>query len=288
MRIFPLLPLLLVSACVSYRGAPPNTDVTLPEKDYSVQREVTYTPADWPQALQADIYAPEGLGPFPAVLVVHGGGWERGERQDMDFIAERLARAGFVAVNISYRFAPATTFPGQVYDLQQALHFMHAQARLYRIDTARIGAFGYSAGAHLVALLGTISDGDALDAPYGGADTRLKAVVAGGTPSDLRKFEGGRLVPQFLGGDQTQVPQVYAQASPVTHVSPDDPPFFLYHGGLDMLVSVDHATDFKAALEAAGVHCEFYELNLQGHITTFLGGGAAVKQGIRFLSRELR
>lgn len=281
-----LLAAALLVGCAVHINAP-QTQVAVPRLEYTVVEDVAYVPADWPQRLTADLYLPEGAGPFPAVLVVHGGGWQRGERGDMAAIAAGLAQAGFVAMNISYRFAPEYHFPAQVHDLQQALRWLRGHHKRYDIDPKRVGAFGYSAGAHLVALLGTISPGDPLDAPYGGPKTRLQAVVAGGTPTDLRKYEGGELVPTFLGGDQSQVPQAYALASPVTHVSRDDAAFFLYHGVIDTLVPIDHAEDFKKRLTAAGVPVEVYRLPLGGHVSTFFSGAAA-KKGIQFLIRRLR
>lgn len=167
------------------------------------------------------------------------------------------------------------------------MRWLRASAARFEVDGARVAGFGYSAGAHLVALLGLAAADEALDTPHGGPDTRLQAVVAGGTPSDLRKFEGGQLVPQFLGGNQQQVPDAYRLASPVVHVTGDAPPFFLYHGGSDMLVSIDHAEDFAAALESTGVHVELYRMHLRGHITAFLSDGAAVERAEAFLRDQL-
>ncbi len=258
------------------------------DHDYEVVTEQAYSPADWSETLSADVYVPQGSGPFPAVLVVHGGGWREGRtRSDMNSIAERLVRRGFVAVNISYRFAPGYRFPAQLHDLQQVLHWMHDNAGTYRVDTDRIGGFGYSAGAHLVSLLATVSEGDDLDKPYGGAETRLDVVVAGGLPSDLRKFDSGKLVRQFLGGIREEIFSVYEQASPVLHVSPDDPPMFLYHGSWDQLVPVDHARDMYRALQAAGVDAELYIDHSRGHISMFLFGGNAVSAAIDFMARQL-
>lgn len=252
-----------------------------------VVRDIVYTPPGWPEALAADLHLPDGPGPHPAVLVVHGGGWERRSRADMESIAERLAARGFVAMNVSYRFAPAHRFPAQLHDLQQALRWLRAAAPRYGVDAQRVGAFGYSAGGHLAALLGTVSAGDALDAPHGGLQTRLQAVVAGGAPSDLRKFSGGRLVPQFLGTTLQEKPELFALASPIVHVSHGDPPMFLYHGGGDALVDLSHAEDMKRALDAARVRAELRVVPLLGHVLTFLLARGTEDQAMDFLQVEL-
>ena len=117
--------------------------------------------------------------------------------------------------------------------------------------------------------------------------TRPRAVVAGGTPTDLRKFEGGTLVPQFLGGPQESNAATYAAASPVTHVGADTPPHLLYHGTLDSVVPVDHAEDYRTALNANGVDNELLLLRGKGHVAAFLFGGAAEDAGAAFLARTL-
>ncbi|MHA7835713.1 MAG: alpha/beta hydrolase fold domain-containing protein, partial [Algiphilus sp.] len=197
------------------------------------------------------------------------------------------AEAGFVVMNVSYRFAPAHRFPAQLHDLQQALRWMRSEAEALMLDPQRIAGFGYSAGAHLVSLLSVAEGVEALDAPFGGPDTRLQAVVAGGTPADLRRFPGGELVPQFLGGTLQEMPERFALASPVVHVDGRTPPHFLYHGTQDLLVGIEHAEALFSALEQAGVDAEFYRMRLRGHITAFLTDGEAVARAIDFLHRRM-
>ncbi len=255
---------------------------------YTVERDVTFTPEGWPEALAADVYAPRGGGPFAAVLLVHGGSWSGRSRSDMSRLGARLAERGFIAVNVSYRFAPAYRFPAQLDDVREALRWIHARAERLRVDRDRIGAFGYSAGAHLVTLLATVSPGDELDqGRNGGEMIRPRAVVAGGTPTDLRKFNGGRAVPQFLGATQQQNPSLFALASPVVHVTPDDPPMFLYHGNRDRLVDPSHARDMKQSLDSAGVRSELRIVAGLGHTATFVLARSTREAALDFLEREL-
>jgi acetyl esterase/lipase len=260
---------------------PPPQRLSLP---YRHLRDRVYTPAGWPQVLHADVYVPEAAGALPAVLLVHGGGWQGGDRTHTELIAEKLARRGFVVVNATYRLAPASRFPAPVHDLQQALRWMRQHADELRLDPQRIGAWGYSAGAHLVSLLGLLAPGDALHDP----DVRVRAIVAGGVPSDLRKYRGGTLVPAFLGERWSKDSQLFRASSPVAYVRPDSPPVFLYHGGADRLVRPDQAVDFKAALDAAGVRNELYLMPGLGHVMANLLDGPAVQRGADFLERELR
>ena len=287
--MYRLLSLLLTAAfgaagCTIHQGRPDGPAPLRVDSSYQIRRDQVFTPPGWPKALLADVYVPEGEGPFPAVLVIHGGGWESGDRAQVKGLAERIARRGYVVVNTTYRLAPGAIFPAQLQDVQQAVLWMRAQAATYQIDPTRIGAFGYSAGAHLAALLGGIGEAG----PLGQPGAAIKAVVAGGTPTDLSKWPAGKLVPQFIGGNRSQKPAEYRAASPVSYVNAGDPPVFLYHGGADALVPIDHAEDYQKLLAAADVPNELFVLRGRGHILAFLTDGPAVDAALTFLDRHLR
>jgi len=274
----------MLAGCAVHEG---KSRLAAPLTDHAVAEPVvtTYTPPEWPEALEVRVRQPVGQGPFPAVLIVHGGGWQRRGPDDMTGIAEDLAASGLVTVNVAHRFAPGYQFPAQLRDLQQAMRWIHANAARFNINAERIGALGYSSGAHLVSLLALVADqGGELD---GGPRTRPAAVVAGGTPSDLRKWQDGKFVEDFLGGSQAEVPDAYRLASPVVHVHPEAPPFFLFHGTLDNLVPPDHATDFYTALQDAGVVSELYRQRFRGHALAFVLRGGAMTEAKRFLHQHL-
>ncbi|MGM8848935.1 alpha/beta hydrolase fold domain-containing protein [Salinicola halophyticus] len=288
-----LLPLAL-AGCTTYVNAPESDLPTAAQQphdlDYRVLEDQTYTPPDWPQALQADVYLPETRDEArrPAVMMVHGGGWEGRTRDDMTPIAKRFVKRGYVVVNVSHRFAPEYRFPAQLHDLQVARHWIDDHAKQWRIDPQRIAGFGYSSGAHLVSLLALVAGTDSdLDAPYGGRDTGFAAVISGGTPADLRLWDSGRLLIQLMNGTQAERPTAYAEASPIFHVHPDAPPFFLFHGSWDDLVPPEQPEKFMQALEDDGNHVELLWMNGRGHITTFLFRGSAESAALEFLVREM-
>ncbi len=101
------------------------------------------------QHLQLDMARPEGVGPYPAVICIHGGGFRAGAREGYDGLIKKLAQNGYVAVTVTYRLAPKYQFPAAVYDVKAAVRWLRANAAEYRIDPDRIGAFGGSAGGHL-------------------------------------------------------------------------------------------------------------------------------------------
>ncbi|WP_445011521.1 alpha/beta hydrolase fold domain-containing protein [Vreelandella stevensii] len=249
-----------------------------------------YTPDDWPEPLVADVLLPrtEGTGLRPAALLVHGGGWRNRSRDDMAGIARQLAEQGYVTVNIEHRFVPEYRFPAQLHDLQQAMAWLHRHADEWQVDTNRIVGVGFSSGAHLVSLLALAGSEGPLADPYGGEHARLAAVLAGGLPSDLLKFNDGRLVVDFIGGTRAEKRDAYAQASPARQITPQAPPFFLFHGRWDRLVPVDHATDFYAALQAQGTPSELYLQRGRGHFASFLLRGSAIEAGIAFLNQQVQ
>lgn len=273
----------LLSACVSHQGrlAPSTTG---PERTYDidVMKNVAYTPAHWPQALAADIYRPQDIGPFPAVIMVHGGGWKGRAREDMSSISEAVAKRGYVVMNVSYRFAPQWTFPAQLHDMQQAVLWLRANAAVYRVRADRIGVWGYSAGAHLAALLGVTGRGDKQFVE----GARVQAVVAGGTPVDLRYYKEGPLTNALMGVPYARDPELWREASPAALVTPDDPPMFLYHGTFDFTVGVENARNMYATLKQADVPAELYLFRGLEHLSTFFLSPVAA--GVDFLDRHLR
>ncbi len=231
--------------------------------------------------LLADIYVPSGDGPFPSVLMVHGGAWRTGAKWHMAGHARRIGENGYTVVNINYRLAPKHKFPAQIDDCRAALLWMRQNAKEFKIDPKRIAGYGYSAGAHLVSLLG-VTD------PRDDEGTRLRAVVAGGTPCDFRDVRPNATIFKYwLGGTRNELPDVYKQASPVTFVTADDPPFFFFHGEKDLLVPRRTPDRMMNLLKEIDVRAEWHEVPEKGHITAMLDKTAQEK-AIAFLNDVLK
>src|SRR5262249_788519 len=132
--------------------------------DFEIIRDVEYVQRT-SGPLKCDIYQPAGAGPFPAVLAVHGGAWGMGNKRQRGVYAQKVGPDGFNTVSISYRLAPEHKFPAQIEDCKSAVRWMRKNANKYKIDPTRIGAVGYSAGGHLVALLGATDPSCGLEGP---------------------------------------------------------------------------------------------------------------------------
>lgn len=275
---------LLLSACTSHEGRSGNSkaEVVAPV-EVKITRNFVYTPVDWPQALMADLYRPAGSGPFPAVVMIHGGGWEGRSRADMEDISRQVAEHGYVVLNMSYRFAPRWHFPAQLQDVQQAVLWLRTHASDLNVLENRIGTWGYSAGAHLAALAGVTGPQD----KWFVEGARVQAVVAGGTPVDIRYYKNGSLTNGLTGVPYEENPNLWREASPLALVTADDPPFFLYHGTFDVTVSKNNSRSMYEALSAAGVPTELYLVYGLEHLSTFWIN-APVKRGIEFLDLRLR
>jgi acetyl esterase/lipase len=210
--------------------------------------------------LKLDLARPaDDSGRYPGILVIHGGAWRGGSKDQMRGALSEFAAHGYVAISPQYRFCPRETFPAQVHDVKAAVRWLKTNAAKYHLDTRHIGAVGFSAGGHLALMLGLTSASDGLegDAPADAPDTRIQAVVNYFGPTDLAADDipevSRPLVKDFLGGSPRDKPEAAAKASPLTYVSKDDPPILSFQGTKDPLVPYNQATKLTDALTKAGV-----------------------------------
>jgi acetyl esterase/lipase len=209
-----------------------------------------------------DVYVPTQTPPpggWPAVLAIHGGGWRGGSKRGYGQTAASLVKHGYVVVAVDYALsAPgAPSWPASLEDLRAAVRWLRRNASVYHVDPNRVAALGASAGAHLAALLATSPDGPARTSEIP-TSARLQAVIDFYGPTDLAALAeaneaAGASLALFLGGGPRDVPDRYAAASPVRHVTRDTPPVLLIHGDADLHVPLDQSRRLAAALNAAGV-----------------------------------
>lgn len=207
------------------------------------------------ESLKLDLRVPDEDGPFPVCILVHGGGWSKGDKQkQVKPLFAPLTAAGFAWVSINYRLAPAHKYPDSVEDLETAIRWVKAHAGQYHLDAMRIALIGESAGGHLVALVGTQAK----------EDLRVAAVVPFYAPTDLvtalaaEKGNPSPAAAAYFGvsEDNDATRKLLREASPMTYVKPGLPPFLLLHGTADQLVPYDQSVKFLAKLKAAKVAAE--------------------------------
>lgn len=223
---------------------------------------VTYcTDGGQPLAVEISLPSPRPTAPAPAVIYVHGGGWEHGSKAGGGFLEQlrpQLNAKGFVVASIDYRLAPADKWPAQIVDAKCAVRYLRAHASTYGIDAQRIGAWGGSAGGHLVSLMGTADASAGFDVgEWASESSRLQAVVDLFGPADLTvsawPSDATRVIAEVFGVAPGSASDTLTKASPVTWISRDDPPFLILQGDADQTVPASQSQEFAAKLKSAGV-----------------------------------
>ena len=263
-----LLTVVMLGATPALRAQMPRTQQ--PQPPPHVQQDVPYA-AVGGRALLLDIYQPgEPRSDLqPAVVLLHGGGWTSYDKSAMREVGIFLARAGFVAFAVDYRLMKGNEnlWPAQLDDAQRAVRWIRAHAGKYGVDRDRIGAFGYSAGGQLAALLGLEDTRDNSDPALARYSSRVVAVVDISGPSDFttnRDAESDAFLTTFFGGDYVQKGDIWRDASPVFHISRKAAPFLIVHGIRDANVPFAQAQELCDKLKQARVHVEFLKLD-EGH-----------------------
>jgi acetyl esterase/lipase len=215
-------------------------------------------------ALLANLAYPDGPGPRPAIISVHGGRWRAGNRTDASSIkVPQWAEFGFFAMSIDYRLVGGSPAPAPYLDLRCAIRWVHAHAADYGIDPERLYLIGQSAGGQMVSLAGTLGDG-----PYprvGGWDKArddVRAVISVAGPYELNTLSWGNLWTPVTG----DVEDARRLASPMTHVAATTKPTLVIHSDDDKSVPIQQAVDFVGKLKAAGVTHRFVHYTDRGHM----------------------
>jgi acetyl esterase/lipase len=225
-----------------FRGVP--TDgVEVTEHVYAV---------DGKKQLKLSLYqAKERAGTQPIIIMVHGGAWYRGNKEQLPAVDRHLARQHYAVASINYRHSPKFTFPAAVEDVFRAIDFLKTNAARWQLDPTRIVLIGRSAGGQI-----------ALSAGYAGREPGMRGVVGFYSPSDLvlgyampsRRWvlDSRKVLEDYLGGRPNEKPEAYAAASAINFVNAATPPTLLIHGQLDPIVWPNQSERLAARLQQAG------------------------------------
>jgi acetyl esterase/lipase len=270
---------------------------------------LTYAATAGYRPLQLDLWVPDAAEPPPLVVWIHGGGWMIGDRRYLpetlrpDQLFDALVAAGLAVATIDYRLALEAPFPAQLHDAKAAIRYLRAHADELGISTERIGVWGESAGGHLAALVGLTGSRSELEGSIGvvGPSSAVDVVVDWYGPADFTTMPRMTPPPHIVAKlepamhtppEDTLVAGLddaaRAAASPITHVTPDAPPFLLVHGTADWLVPYAQSEQLHAALTCAGVDCRLEPVEGAQHI--FDGHDdvdAVVQLSVDFLAKAL-
>jgi len=252
----------------------------------SVQTNVVYGMYSG-AALLMDVHrpaAPNGYG----IVYVSGSGWTspmaysswqlKSNAQSLQY-AKPLVAAGYTVFTLNHRSLPRFHYPAAVEDVQRATRYIRHHAKEFGIRADRIGAAGGSSGGHLVSMLGTLDGKGNPDDPdpVERESAKVQCVAARAAPTDFLRMRGnlfvGMAVPAGDGPvDKSTVEyRTNVAASPVSHVTADDPPFLLTHGDKDATVPYSQSEEFEKALKAAGVTVRLLRVEGGGHGPSFPG-----------------
>ncbi len=293
-RRFPGLLLILLAlagtalfGCAQSSPAPP-TGARSALPGVQVLRDLEYVKGGHARN-RLDLYLPEKASrPLPVILWVHGGGWKRGDKTNGP--AFQFATRGYAVASMNYRFSQDAVFPAQIYDCKAAVRWLRAPARQYGLDARHIGAWGGSAGGHLVALLGTTAGIRELEGPGGNADqsSRVQAVVDWYGPTVFLTARARNTRHQLFGGDPRQHPEKARQASPLTYVSKDAAPFLIMHGDQDQTVKLAHSEILARALKRAGAEVTLEVIKGGRHGGFLFTNAQNLKRVEAFFDRHLK
>jgi acetyl esterase/lipase len=272
------------------QSAPAVENESQPQPEYGkpkVFRDLAY--ATRSEAQNLDLYVPAGNGPFPLVVVIHGGGFIEGDKKGSSQLSKIkvLLKEGYATASINYRLSDEKIFPAQIYDAKTAVRYLRSNTKKYNLDPDHFGAWGASAGGTLAALLGTTCGVTALEgAKLGNAEQSscIQAAVDWFGPIDILKMEEqfkgtncsrGHKNPdsaksnesKWVGAPIQSVPKRVFKTNPMNYIDASDPPFYIQHGTNDCIIPPEQSRALAGALIAAtGKENVFYsELPGAGH-----------------------
>lgn len=249
--------------------------------DLDVRTNITYYSGEGADKYRhrLDLYLPRGQHDVPVMIFVHGGGFTVGIKDQYRFVGEVLASQGIATVVISYRLSPKTTYPGHVQDVARAFAYVRAHAAEFGGRADRIFVSGHSAGATLVAMLGT-------DPAY------LKEVgesldhIAGVIPISGSFTQSSRSA--MFQSPATVDQETVRNASAINHVAGPHPPFLILYGDKDSPRTGEDAEQMTKALRAAGCAADVHELADHAHMDTITGIMLPSDPGLKFILQFVR
>lgn len=240
-----LLATLTISTAVFAQTTPAKPAPLSSEPPETVKAELDVTYGKTPeQELKLDVYRPKAGGDsLPACVLVHGGGWVKGDKEKFRPLAIALAERGYVVANIEYRLGPVAKYPAAVQDCSLAVRYVRANAKRFGLDPAHIGTWGGSAGGHLVGVLaGASMQEKFLTTELKDVSAAVQATCIMAGPTDLtgekfveslRKAKEQSFAFQWIGKLYDDAPDLYREASPITHFTKTTGPVLFLTGDLD-------------------------------------------------------
>ena len=244
-------------------------------------------------SLKLDLHFPLNKKESPLVIWIHGGGWYKGSKNDckIDWLTEH----GYSVASISYRLSQVAKFPAQIHDCKGAIRWLRANEDKYDYNCDHLVVAGASAGGYLAALLGTSHKVEILEGNVGGNlnhESSVSGIIDFYGPTDFilrsrtqphRANKVGSVVYNLLGGGADKKVKLATLASPVTHVSKDDPPLLIFHGDEDETVLIDQSEAITHAYSKNNLPVEMNTLKGKKHGGSAFYTGKSREKVVQFL-----
>ena len=244
-----------------------------------VERDVQFLDPERKEKL--DLYRPEeneSGQALPAVVIIHGGGWVKGDKaRKREFVTgTTLVKAGYVAISINYQTRKGKRWPGNLRDCKNAVRWLRKNSEKLGVDGSKIGVIGGSAGGHLALMVAYTGDHPKLSTEelYPGISDKVSACVDmyGITNLLTRKVTDDEGKPtdelkehRLFKKDRVDGMAMWRNASPVNHINESSPPTLIFHGTRDTTVDRDQSKELHAALTKAGVDSTLRLIEGAGH-----------------------
>lgn len=269
-------------------------------------KDVAYASASSAQKL--DLYMPSGNGPFPLVIMIHGGGFMMGDKADGGGLSglDQLVAAGYAVASINYRLSAEAKYPAQINDAKAAVRFLRANVTQYKLNTDKFAVFGASAGGNLASLLGTTCGVDELEGDLGnaGVSSCVQAVVDWFGPIDFLAMDtqfAGTSCPanhneasspesQLMGAAIQTVADKVKTTNPMNYIDPSDPPFFIENGSADCNIPPIQNKDLADSLSKVigAEEVTYTQIEGAGHGGAQFNTDANLKLVVDFLNKHLK
>ncbi len=253
----------------------------IPAKDMDLkgvksERDVLYTTLKktkyGKRDLHLDIFHPEKEGKYPAIILVHGGGWRAGNKRLLVPMAQMIAKRGYVAVSVEYQLGLEAPYPAAVHNIKSAIRWMRANAETFDIDTEKIAISGTSAGGHLASLVGLTNDIEKFEGVMGNKEFSsdvqaiidIDGVLNFMAPVSLNKERGDDSPDvQWIGGQFKDVPELWKEVSPIYWANKNSVPMLFINSGYPRF----HAgqAELIGMLKEWGIHYDVVKFKVRMH-----------------------
>jgi acetyl esterase/lipase len=256
-----------------------------PPENVTVHRDLEYAVEDG-EPLRLDLFLPETKNP-PLIVWIHGGGWKNGDKANVNPAILRLSGEDYAVASINYRLKDLSIHPKNIHDCKGAVRWLRANAEKYGYDPNRVAVGGSSAGGHLALLLGMSAGVDTLEGTVGGntnQSTTVKAIIDFYGPSDLTVM--AKAQNRFKRAHDFEPGQLDS-ASPLRHLTEDDPPVLILHGDKDRTVPVEQSKLLHDCYQKTGLESDLHILEGAGHGGPVFSDEARYQLIKSFLDRHL-